>query len=175
VFDDLTHLVPVLYMGSSTNAPRAVATTLEATLTLRTRDNRSLPMVALLSWVLVDGRREGCALVRATAVSRITVGKAGRGGRLMTQCGCCTHARTHARTQEYSHLHNLLSAVGAFEAAHPGRVGAVALWSGSDHETSAPTSRCGKMDTQRSYEQWLRGAKIVPRACMPPRLENQNP
>lgn len=25
------------------------------------RDNRTLPMVILLSWVLVDGRREGCA------------------------------------------------------------------------------------------------------------------
>jgi hypothetical protein len=87
VFDDLTHLVPVLYMGSKTNAPQAVATTLAATLELRPRDNRTLPMVVLLSWILVNGRREGCAL-------------------------------------EYSHLHNLLSAVGAFEAAHPGHVGA---------------------------------------------------
>jgi hypothetical protein len=47
------------------------------------------------------------------------------------------------------------------------QVGAVALWSGSDNGNSAPTSHCGKMDKQRSYEQWLMGAKIVPRACMP--------
>ena len=129
VFDELTHLVPVLYMGSKTNAPQAVATTLAATLTLRTRDNRTLPMVVLLSWVLVNGRREGCAL-------------------------------------EYSHLHNLLGAVGMFEAAHPGHVGAVAVWSGSDTESSAPTKMCGKMDKQRSYYEWLYGAKIVPRACL---------
>ena len=30
VFDDITHLVPVLYMGSKTNAPEATATTLAA-------------------------------------------------------------------------------------------------------------------------------------------------
>ena len=62
VLDDLTHLVPVLYMGSKTNVPAVVASTLASTLTLRPRDNRTLPMVLLLSWVLVDGRREGCAL-----------------------------------------------------------------------------------------------------------------
>lgn len=131
VFDDLTHLVPVLYMGSKTDAPQAVATTLQATLTLRPRDNRTLPMVILLSWVLVDGRREGCAL-------------------------------------EYPRLRNLLGAVGGFAAAHPGHVGAVAFWSGSDTEMSAPTKTCGKMDKQQSYYQWLCGAKIVPHGCMPP-------
>lgn len=61
VFDDITHLVPVLYMGSKTNVPAATTAALEASLTLRPRDNRTLPMVILLSWVLVDGRREGCA------------------------------------------------------------------------------------------------------------------
>jgi hypothetical protein len=130
VFDDLTHLVPVLYMGSKTDAPAAVAATLAATLTLRPRDNRTLPMVVLLSWMLVDGRREGCAL-------------------------------------EYPRLRNLLGAVAEFETANPGHVGAIALWSGSDDETSAPTKVCGKMDRQMSYYQWLYGAHIVPGGCMP--------
>jgi len=128
VFDDLTHLVPVLYMGSTTNAPQAVATTLEASYSLRTTYNRTLPMVILLSWVLVDGRREGCAL-------------------------------------EYSHLQNLLSAVDSFEAEHTGSVGAVAFWSGSDTSSSAPTQVCGKMDKQRTYDDWLQHANIVPGYC----------
>ena len=44
----------------------------------------------------------------------------------------------------------------------------VAFWSGTDDERSAPTKMCGKMDKQRSYYEWLCGAKIVPRACVPP-------
>ena len=55
--------------------------------------------------------------------------------------------------------------MGAFEAAHPGHIGAVALWTGSDQEGSAPTSKCGKDARQNSYAGWLAGAKIVPRAC----------
>ena len=56
-------------------------------------------------------------------------------------------------------------AVEGFDAAHPGRVGAVAFWSGSDDETSAPTKICGKMDKQMSYYEWLYGAHIVPAGC----------
>ena len=65
----------------------------------------------------------------------------------------------------YPRLQNLLGAVGQFEAANPGHVGAVAFWSGSDNENSAPTKTCGKMDKQKSYAEWLYGAHIVPHGC----------
>ena len=128
VFDDLTHLVPVLYMGSKTNAPQAVASTLEATLTLRPRDNRTLPMVILLSWVLVNGA--GTTFCRGIflCMSRACLGKSIVFPARKSQRKTPSHLHAGRRegcALEYSHLHNLLSAVGSFEAAHPGHVGAV--------------------------------------------------
>ena len=65
LFDDLTHLVPVLYMGAKTIAPKLAFTGLNASLVCQPRNGRKLPMLPLFTWMVSrksGGRFYACSL-----------------------------------------------------------------------------------------------------------------
>jgi hypothetical protein len=139
LFDEITHLVLVMYMGAKTIATKLAHGALNASAQLTTTDGRQLQMLPLLSWEeskKSGGKFYGCSLEVAKLHN------------LLGDIAAWDAAAPGGP-----------GIVAAYVFWTPGDVG----------EVSAPGHDCGRNSPQESYEEWLHRALIVPSSCPHPR------
>ena len=110
MWDELTHLVPVLYTGPGSyggGLDTAVSARLDASLAIQPTTNKPLPMVPILSWVTFGS----CS------------------NKTITKGLCKNHCPVTVPD-----LRKDLAAIDKWSAKHPGRIAALQWWTGSDDD-----------------------------------------